>query len=323
MNLNDKIYIAGHNGLVGSAITRYLKKLGYTNLLKLSSQYLDLVNQDQVNCFFRKEKPDYVILAAAKVGGIHANNSYPASFIYKNIMIQTNVINAAHENKVKRLLFLGSSCIYPKLTEQPIKENKLLTGELESTNEPYAIAKIAGIKLCESFNRQHNTDFRSIMPTNLYGINDNFDQMNSHVIPSLIDRFHKAKTNNKSNVTVWGTGDAVRDFLYVDDMAKAAIFVLSLDKKIYQNNTQPMSSHINIGTGVGVTIREVALAIKDIVGFSGDLCFDNNMPDGTPIKITDITRLKDMGWSHTTSLREGLKTTYDWYLKSFQNSHNL
>ena len=323
MNLNDKIYIAGHSGLVGSAILRYLKKGGYTNLLKMSHQDLDLVNQEQVNYFFSKEKPDYVIIAAAKVGGIHANNSYPANFIYENIMIQTNVINAAHENNVKRLLFLGSSCIYPKLTEQPIKENKLLTGELESTNEPYAIAKIAGIKLCESFNRQYNTDFRSIMPTNLYGINDNFDQMNSHVIPSLIDRFHKAKINNKSNVTVWGTGNAVRDFLYVDDMAEAAIFVLSLDEKVYRSNTQPMSSHINIGTGVGVTIREVALAIKDIVRFSGDLCFDNNMPDGTQKKITDTTRLKDMGWSHTTSLREGLENTYDWYLKSFQNNHNL
>lgn len=323
MNLDDKIYIAGHNGLAGSAIARYLKKLGYTNLLTRSRQELDLVNQDQLNHFFNKEKPDYVILAAAKVGGIYANNSYPANFIYENIMIQANVINAAYENNIKRLLFLGSSCIYPKLTEQPIKEDKLLTGELEPTNEPYAIAKIAGIKLCESFNRQHDTDFRSVMPTNLYGINDNFDQKNSHVIPSLIDRFHKAKINNELNVTVWGTGNAVRDFLYVDDMAQAAIFILSLDEKIYKAHTEPMSSHINIGTGVGVTIREVAFTIKDIVGFSGDLCFDKNMPDGTPIKITDITRLKDMGWSHTTSLREGLKTTYDWYLKSFQNNHNL
>ena len=274
--------------------------------------------QLQVQKFFEQEKPDYVILAAAKVGGIHANNAFPASFIYQNTMIQNNVIYSAYENKVKRLLFLGSSCIYPKLTTQPIKEDKLLTGTLESTNEPYAIAKISGIKLCESFNRQYETDFRSVMPTNLYGINDNFDSEHSHVIPSLIHRFHQAKTNNLPDVNIWGTGDAIRDFLYIDDLANAVIFILTLDKKIYQTNTEPMLSHINIGTGVGVTIRELAETLKDIIGFKGSLYFDHSLPDGTPIKITDVTRLSHMGWHHTINLREGIEKTYDWFVKSYK-----
>lgn len=318
MNLNDKIYIAGHSGLVGSALVRQLQDKGYNNILMRSHKELDLINQLQVQKFFEQEKPDYVILAAAKVGGIYANNSFPASFIYQNTMIQNNVIYSAYENKVKRLLFLGSSCIYPKLTTQPIKEDKLLTGTLESTNEPYAIAKISGIKLCESFNRQYETDFRSVMPTNLYGINDNFDSEHSHVIPSLIHRFHQAKTNNLPDVNIWGTGDAIRDFLYIDDLANAVIFILTLDKKIYQTNTEPMLSHINIGTGVGVTIRELAETLKDIIGFKGRLYFDHSLPDGTPIKITDVTRLSHMGWHHTINLREGIEKTYDWFVKSYK-----
>jgi len=253
MDLNDKIYIAGHRGLVGSAIVRQLESRGFTNLLMRTHKELDLTNQAQVQNFFQQEKPDYVILAAAKVGGIHANNTYPADFIYQNIMIEANVINSAYENEVKRLLFLGSTCIYPKAVEQPMREDALLTGVLEPTNEPYALAKIAGIKLCESYNRQHGTDFRSVMPTNLYGVNDNFHLENSHVIPALMRRFHEAKVNNDSEVVVWGTGNAMREFLYVDDMAAASLFILELDEKTYQANTQPMLSHINIGTGKDVT----------------------------------------------------------------------
>ena len=265
MNLNDKIYIAGHRGLVGSAIVRQLESRGFINLLMRTHKELDLTNQAQVQSFFQQEKPDYVILAAAKVGGIYANNTYPADFIYQNLMIETNVINSAYENKVKRLLFLGSTCIYPKAVKQPMREDALLTDVLEPTNEPYALAKIAGIKLCESFNRQHGTDFRSVMPTNLYGPNDNFHPENSHVIPALIQRMHKAKLNDDQEVTVWGTGNAMREFLYVDDMAKASLFVLELDQQMYNANTHPMLSHINVGTGKDVTIREVAEAIKQVV----------------------------------------------------------
>ena len=248
MNLNDKIYVAGHKGLVGSAIVRQLESRGFVNLLMRSHKELDLTNQAQVQDFFQEEKPDYVILAAAKVGGIHANNTYPADFIYQNMMIEANVINSAYKCKVKRLLFLGSTCIYPKAVEQPMREDSLLTGVLEPTNEPYALAKIAGIKLCESYNRQYDTDFRSVMPTNLYGPNDNFHLENSHVIPALMRRFHDAKINNNSEVTVWGSGNAMREFLYVDDMAAASLFVLELDEITYQANTKPMLSHINIGT---------------------------------------------------------------------------
>ena len=313
---SDKIYVAGHRGLVGSAIVRQLESRGFTNLLMRTHKELDLTNQAQVQSFFKQEKPDYVILAAAKVGGIHANNAYPADFIYQNMMIEANVINSAYDNKVKRLLFLGSTCIYPKAVEQPMREDALLTDVLEPTNEPYALAKIAGIKLCESYNRQHGTDFRSVMPTNLYGINDNFHPENSHVIPALMRRFHQAKVNNDAEVVVWGTGNAMREFLYVDDMAAASLFVLELDEKTYQANTQPMLSHINVGTGVDVTIREMAEIMKEVVGFNGKLSFDITKPDGAPRKLIDVSRLLDMGWEYSTDLKDGLTKTYNWYLES-------
>ena len=313
MDLNDKIYIAGHRGLVGSAIVRQLEERGFTNLLMRTHKELDLTNQAQVQNFFQQQKPDYVILAAAKVGGIHANNTYPADFIYQNMMIEANVINAAYENKVKRLLFLGSTCIYPKAVEQPMREDALLTDVLEPTNEPYALAKIAGIKLCESYNRQHGTDFRSVMPTNLYGVNDNFHPENSHVIPALMRRFHEAKMNNDPEVVVWGTGNAMREFLYVDDMAAASLFVLELDEETYQANTKPMLSHINVGTGKDVTIREMAETMKDVVGYTGKLTFDTVKPDGAPRKLIDVTRLKKMGWKYSVDLKEGLATTYEWH----------
>ena len=316
MDLNDKIYIAGHRGLVGSAIVRQLEERGFTNLLMRTHKELDLTNQAQVQTFFKQEKPDYVILAAAKVGGIHANNTYPADFIYQNMMIEANVINSAYENKVKRLLFLGSTCIYPKAVEQPMREDALLTDVLEPTNEPYALAKIAGIKLCESYNRQHGTDFRSVMPTNLYGVNDNFHPENSHVIPALMRRFHEAKINNDAEVVVWGTGNAMREFLYVDDMAQASLFVLELDEQTYQANTKSMLSHINVGTGTDVTIREMAETMKQVVGFKGDLSFDTTKPDGAPRKLIDVSRLSDMGWNYSVNLKDGLSQTYKWYLKN-------
>jgi GDP-L-fucose synthase len=274
---------------------------------------LDLTSQAQVQAFFEQEKPDYVILAAAKVGGIHANNTYPADFIYQNMMIEANVINSAYENKVKRLLFLGSTCIYPKAVEQPMREDALLTDVLEPTNEPYALAKIAGIKLCESYNRQHGTDFRSVMPTNLYGINDNFHPENSHVIPALIRRFHEAKINGDAEVVVWGTGNAMREFLYVDDMAEASLFVLELDENTYQDNTQSMLSHINVGTGRDVTIREMAETMKEVVGYKGKLTFDITKPNGAPRKLIDVTRLESMGWKYKINLNEGILKTYEWF----------
>jgi GDP-L-fucose synthase len=315
MDHRDKIYIAGHRGLVGSAILRQLKKRGFKNLLIRTRNELDLTNQDQVNKFFEAEKPDYVILAAAKVGGIFANNTYPADFIYQNILIEANVLNAAYVNKVKRLLFLGSTCIYPKESDQPMREDALLTGLLESTNEPYAIAKIAGIKLCESYNRQYGTDFRSAMPTNLYGINDNFHPVNSHVIPALMRRFHESKLNNEDNVVVWGTGNAMREFLYVDDMAEASLFILEMNRETYNSYTKPMLSHINIGTGKDITIRELAETMKEVVGFEGGLVFDESKPDGTPRKLIDVTRLSNMGWNYKVDLKMGLELTYSWYLK--------
>jgi len=318
MDLNEKIYIAGHRGLVGSAIVRQLKERGFTNLLIRTHKELDLTNQAQVQDFFKKEQPDYVILAAAKVGGIHANNTYLADFIYQNMMIEANVINSAYENKVKRLLFLGSTCIYPKAVEQPMREDALLTDVLEPTNEPYALAKIAGIKLCESYNRQHGTDFRSVMPTNLYGVNDNFHPENSHVIPALMQRFHQAKVDNDAEVVVWGTGNAMREFLYVDDMAEASLFVLELDEKTYQANTKPMLSHINVGTGKDVTIREMAETMKEVVGYKGKLTFDTSKPDGAPRKLIDVTRLEKMGWKYSVDLKEGLEKTYRWYLVSYK-----
>jgi len=314
MDLNDKIYIAGHRGLVGSAIVRHLEERCFTNLLMRTHKELDLTNQAQVQTFFKQEKPDYVILAAAKVGGIHANNTYPADFIYQNMMIEANVINSAYESKVKRLLFLGSTCIYPKAVEQPMREDALLTDVLELTNEPYALAKIAGIKLCESYNRQHGTDFRSVMPTNLYGINDNFHPENSHVIPALMRRFHEAIINNDAEVVVWGTGNVMREFLYVDDMARASLFVLELDKRIYQANTKPMLSHINVGTGMDISIREMAEIMKEVIGYEGNLTFDKSRPEGPTRKLIDVSRLSNMGWKYSVSLKEGLSKTYKWYL---------
>jgi GDP-L-fucose synthase len=315
MNLNDKIYIAGHRGLVGSAILRQLELRGFTTLIVRTHKELDLTNQEQVQNFFKQENPDYVILAAAKVGGIHANNTYPADYIYQNMMIEANVINSAYESKVKRLLFLGSTCIYPRAVEQPMREDALLTDVLESTNEPYALAKIAGIKLCESYNRQHGTDFRSVMPTNLYGINDNFHPENSHVIPALMQRFHQAKIDNDVEVVVWGRGNAMREFLYVDDMAEASLFILELDEETYKANTQPMLSHINVGTGKDVTIRDMAQILKQVIGFEGRLVFDTKKPDGALRKLIDVSRLSNMGWKYSMDLKEGLKKTYDWYLK--------
>ena len=317
MKLDSAIYIAGHRGLVGSAIIRQLEARGCTNLITRTHKELDLTNQAVVQDFFAKEKPEYVILAAGKVGGIHANNTYPAEFIYKNMMIEANVIDAAYQNKVTRLLFLGSTCIYPKAVTQPMREDSLLTDVLEPTNEPYAVAKIAGIKLCESYNRQYGTDFRSVMPTNLYGINDNFHPENSHVIPALMRRFHEAKVNNDKEVVVWGSGTPMREFLYVDDMAKASLFVLELDEETYQKNTKPMLSHINVGTGKDVTIREMAETMKRVVGFEGKLTFDSSKPDGSKRKLIDVTRLAAMGWTYKIELEEGLKKTYDWYLNTY------
>lgn len=316
MNKDSKIYIAGHRGLVGSAIMRQLETRDFTNLITRKHKELDLTNQAAVQQFFAEQKPEYVILAAAKVGGIHANNTYPADFIYQNMMIEANVIDAAYKNNVTRLLFLGSTCIYPKAVAQPMREDSLLTDVLEPTNEPYAVAKIAGIKLCESYNRQYGTDFRSVMPTNLYGINDNFHPENSHVIPALMRRFHEAKLNNDTEVIVWGSGTPMREFLYVDDMAEASLFVLELDEQTYQANTKPMLSQINVGTGKDVTIREMAETMKRVVGFEGELTFDKSKPDGSMRKLIDVSRLNAMGWTYNVKLEEGLKKTYDWYLKT-------
>ena len=314
MNLKDKIYVAGHRGLVGSAIVRLLQSRGFSNILTRSHNELDLTSQSEVDCFFNIEKPDYVILAAAKVGGIHANNTYPAEFIYNNLMIEANVINSSYQNNVKRLLFLGSTCIYPKEADQPMREDALLKGFLEPTNEPYALAKIAGIKLCESYNRQYGTDFRSVMPTNLYGYNDNFHPENSHVIPALIQRFHKAKVNNDKEVVVWGSGNVKREFLFVDDMANASIFVLQLNKNQYNDNTSSMLSHINIGTGTDVSIKDLANTVRDVIGYDGNIIFDKTKPDGPKRKLIDISRLSNMGWNYSVDLKEGLHKTYNWYL---------
>lgn len=315
MKTNSKIYVAGHRGLVGSSIVRQLERRGFIHIIKRTHNELDLTNQPQVNAFFEREKPEYVILAAAKVGGIHANNTYPAEFIYQNMMIEANVIHASYLNNVDRLLFLGSTCIYPKAVRQPMREDALLTDTLEPTNEPYALAKIAGIKLCESYNRQYGTDYRSVMPTNLYGENDNFHPENSHVIPALMRRFHEAKMNNENDVSVWGSGKAMREFLYVDDMTKASLFVLELDQDIYNRNTSAMLSHINVGTGVDVTIRALAETMKKVVGFGGALTFDASKPDGVPRKLIDSSRLSAMGWDAKIDLESGLKMTYAAYLK--------
>lgn len=315
----SKIFVAGHRGMVGSAIVRQLKSKGFDNLVTRNRDELDLVNQLAVKNFFESEQVDCVILAAAKVGGIFANNEYSAEFIYQNLMIECNVIHQAFQSGVQHLLFLGSSCIYPKLADQPIVEDALLTGKLEPTNEPYAIAKIAGIKLCESYNRQYGTDYRSVMPTNLYGPNDNFHPEHSHVIPALMRRFHLAKVDNASNVEIWGTGRPRREFLHVDDMAAASIHVLKMDRELYQNNTEPMTSHINVGYGSDVTIRELAELIAQVVGFSGEILFDSSKPDGTMRKLMDIARLNSMGWQPRIDLLEGLTKTYEWYLEHYAN----
>lgn len=313
MNQDDKIYIAGHTGLVGSAILRKLKSNGYNNLITRSRMDLNLVNQNEVQSFFKKEKPSHVILAAARVGGISANNKYPADFIYENLMIQANIIHSAYLTNVEKLLFLGSTCIYPKNSIQPIKESELLNGYLEPTNEPYAVAKIAGIKLCESYNRQFGADFRSIMPTNLYGINDNFHKDNSHVIPGLIRKFHEAKENNQSEVEVWGSGSAMREFLYVDDMADASTFVINLKKEDYEKSTNKMMSHINVGTGKDISIKDLAELIKTVTGYGGDIIFDKSKPDGTEKKCIDVSKLSSMGWNSKTELADGLNETYKWF----------
>lgn len=302
--------------MVGSAIVRQLANRSDIELITKSRNELDLTNQADVDSFFAHNEIDEVYLAAAKVGGIHANNTYPADFIYQNLIMECNIINAAHKNNVQHLLFLGSSCIYPKLASQPMSEDALLTGILETTNEPYAIAKIAGIKLCESYNRQYGRDYRSVMPTNLYGENDNFHPENSHVIPALMRRFHEAKLNNDEQVVVWGTGTPMREFLHVDDMAAASVYVMELDNKTYQDNTQPMLSHINVGTGVDCTIREMAETMAKVVGFAGKVVFDSSKPDGTPRKLMDVSRLKDLGWSYSIELEDGLDKTYQWFLQN-------
>lgn len=305
--------------MVGSAIVRQLKQSPANNLITATHNELDLSNQQQVNDFFAHQTIDQVYLAAAKVGGIHANNEYPAEFIYQNLMIEANIIHTAHQNNVQNLLFLGSSCIYPKLAEQPMKEAALLTGTLESTNEPYAIAKIAGIKLCESYNRQYGRNYRSAMPTNLYGENDNFHPQNSHVIPALIRRFHQAKLDKDPVVTAWGSGKPMREFLHVDDMAEASIFVMNLDQDIYHKETQPMLSHINVGTGIDCTIRELVETVAKVIDYQGNIEFDSSKPDGTPRKLMDVSRLENLGWKAKTSLEDGLIKTYEWFLANQSN----
>jgi GDP-L-fucose synthase len=310
-----KIFLAGHRGMVGAAIHQQLLAAGYQNIVVRSHAELDLTDQAAVTGFMQQEKPEQVILAAARVGGIHANNVFPAEFIYQNLMIEANIIHQAWRAGCARLLFLGSSCIYPKFAEQPMPESALLTGILEPTNEPYAIAKIAGIKLCESYNRQYGVDYRSVMPTNLYGQNDNFHLDNSHVIPAMIRKFHDAKVANAASVSLWGTGSAMREFLHVDDMAAASLHVLNLDAEQYQAITQPMLSHLNVGTGVDVTIRELAELIQAVVGFQGEIHWDSSKPDGAPRKLMNISRLHSLGWKAKIDLEQGLRSTYQWFLQ--------
>lgn len=309
MEKNSRIYVAGHRGLVGSAIVRNLEANGFTNIITRTHAELDLTNQADVRKFFEEERPEYVFLAAAKVAGIHANNTYPADFIYDNLMIQNNVIKAAHDFKVTKLLFLGSTCIYPKMAPQPIKEEYLLTGALEETNEAYAVAKIAGLEMCKFFKRQYGDNFISCMPTNLYGPNDNFDLKSSHVLPALIRKFHEAKVNGAETVEVWGTGTPLREFIYVDDMAAACVFLME---------NYDGEQHVNIGTGEEVSIRQLAETVKEVVGFEGELVFNTDMPDGTPRKLTTVDKLHGLGFMHKVSLNEGIRMAYEWFLENYK-----
>jgi len=322
MNNKKRVFVAGHNGMVGSAIVRQLINDESIEIITRSRKELDLTNQQSVLAFFQAEKIDQVYLAAAKVGGIIANNTYPGEFIYENLMIQCNVIHGAHLAGIQQLLFLGSSCIYPKLADQPMKEAALLTGTLEETNEPYAVAKIAGIKLCESYNRQYGRDYRSVMPTNLYGAFDNFHLENSHVIPALLRRFHEAKLNDDKEVIAWGSGKPMREFLYVDDMADASIHVMNLDKTTYDENTEPMLSHINIGSGMDCTIRELVETVAKVIGYEGEIKFDSTKPDGAPRKLMNIERLKSLGWNYKVSLEDGLKLSYQWFIENKDEYRN-
>jgi GDP-L-fucose synthase len=315
-----RIFIAGHRGMVGSALKRRLESNTNVEVVSRARSELDLTSQAAVNQFFASEEIDQIYLAAAKVGGIQANHEYPAEFIYQNLMIEANVIHAAHTNDIQKLLFLGSSCIYPKASAQPMNENELLTGKLEPTNEPYAIAKIAGIKLCESYNRQFGRDYRSAMPTNLYGPGDNFHPDNSHVVPALLKRFHDAKLENAPRVSVWGSGAPKREFLHVDDMASACVHIMQLPNETHISNTEPMLSHINVGTGTDCSIRELTELISEITEFPGEIVFDTSKPDGTPRKLMDVSRLTSLGWTASIPLREGLKDAYHWFL---QNQENL
>ncbi len=317
-----KIFIAGHKGMVGNAINNAIRKNTDYEIITKEKSELNLLNQNQVENFFRKNKVDQIYIAAAKVGGIFANNKYPANFIYENLKIETNIIESAHKNDVNKILFLGSSCIYPKFAKQPIKEEYLLTGPLEDTNEPYAVAKIAGIKLCESYNRQYGRDYRSVMPTNLYGPNDNFHPTNSHVIPGLINRFHHASENNEKEIMIWGSGKPLREFLYIDDMASASLHIMNLEKDVLEKQTETNLSHINVGSGKDYSIKDLGSKISDITGFKGNIRFDSSKPDGTPRKLLDISKLKKLGWSPSISLDDGLLKTYEWYKKNINLARN-
>jgi GDP-L-fucose synthase len=322
LNTQPRIYVAGHNGLVGSAIVRVLRAQGHTNIVTRSHKELELTDQAQVREFFRTEQIDQVYLAAAKVGGIHANKTYQAEFIYDNMMVQANVVHEAWRHGVQKLLFLGSSCIYPRMAPQPIREEYLMSGMLEPTNEPYAMAKIAGIKLCESYNRQYGTDYRSVMPTNLYGPGDNYHPENSHVIPALMRRFHEAKLSNAPEDVIWGSGKPMREFLYVDDMAAASVHVMNLDHDTYTRYTDPMHSHINVGTGEDVTIADLARLVGDTVGYRGNISFDTSKPDGTPRKLLDVSKLKQLGWQASMPLPEGLRRAYAAFVELTEDGAN-
>jgi GDP-L-fucose synthase len=317
--MNKRIFVAGHRGMVGSAIVRQLQGKPGIDLITATRSELDLTRQAAVQTFMTTHQPDYVVVAAARVGGIYANNTYPAEFIYQNLMLECNLIDAAHREEVQGLLFLGSSCIYPKMAEQPMAEDALLSGQLEPTNEPYAVAKIAGIKLCESYNRQYGCDYRSVMPTNLYGPNDNFHPVNSHVIPALLRRFHEAHLKNTPEVVVWGSGNAMREFLHVDDMAAACIHVMNLPREQYESVTDPRISHLNVGTGVDVTIRELAETIARVVGYQGKISFDTTKPDGPPRKLVDVSKMRKLGWSARVDLEAGLQNAYEWFLQHQDN----